>query len=110
MAGAAMFPHDVLVVVQGEWNGWRKAFVPLSDLQDIHWLQPKGAPKPLIHAHVPCTSVMEGDIPHDCQRTPAPHRLLVCVLKCHSTVPVYAELARRAGHEPALERLKTVAL
>ena len=94
-----MLPKDVLVTVQGEWNGWQTAFVPFCDLQDIHWFQPARAPRSLIHAYVPCTSLVEGDIPHDCNRSPAPHRLLVCVLRCHSTGPVYAELVRHADGE-----------
>ena len=105
-----MFPDDVLIFVQHEWNGWHKAFVRLCDLQNIHWFQPRGAPKPLIHAYVLCTSVIEGDIPHGCERTAAPHRLRVCILKRHSTASVYAEIVRRADDQQALEGLKSVAV
>lgn len=96
-----MLPNDVLVSVQNEWNGWHKAFVRLCDLQDVCWFQPTGAPKPLIHGYVLCTSIMEGDIPHDCKRTAAPHRLLVCILRRHSTPLVYAEIVRRVGDQSA---------
>ena len=105
-----MLPDHVLIIVQPEWNGWHKAFVRLCDLQSIHWFQPRGAPKPLIHAYVLCTSVMEGDIPHECKRTAAPHQLLVCILKRHSTARVYAEIVRRADDQQALEGLKSVAV
>jgi hypothetical protein len=85
-----------LIRVQREWDGWRTAEVRLSDLQDVHWFQPGGAPRPLVHGYISCGSVVRGDIPHDCDRTPAPHRLLVCVLKKHTAAGAYSEIARRA--------------
>jgi hypothetical protein len=72
------------IAVQREWNGWRTAMVRVTDLQDIHWLQPNGAPRPLIHAYVSCTKIQSGDISHDCHSTSPPHSLLVCVLKSHA--------------------------
>jgi hypothetical protein len=90
-------PRDpALIRVQREWDGWRTAEVRLNDLQDVHWFQPAGAPRPLVHAYVSCDSVMSGDLPHDCHCTPAPHRLLVCVLKRHTTGRAYSEMVRRA--------------
>jgi hypothetical protein len=106
-AGAAMCPNEVLVVVQREWNGWHKAFVRLRDLQNIHWLQPNGAPNPLVHAYVPCTSIVEGDLHmeedahHDWQGIAAPP-ILVCILKCHNTAPAYEEIVHRADQRNAL--------
>jgi len=89
---------DTLIPVQREWNAWRTAGVRLGDLEAVHWLQPNGAPVPLIHAYVACTSFVTGSIQHGCEGTA--HRLLVCVVKCHVTPGVHAELARRAGHQP----------
>lgn len=89
--------NDMLIPVQREWKGWRTADVRLGDLQNIHWLQPNGAPVPLVHAYVLCTSFVNGDIPHDCGRVAVPHRLLVCVLKSHIAPSAHAELARRAA-------------
>jgi hypothetical protein len=91
-----MLADEALVTVQREWSGWRTAFVRVRDLQDIHWFQPIGAPRSLIHAYVRCADVVEGDLPHDCASTPPPHRLLVCVLKSHTTGVVYAEIAQCA--------------
>src|ERR1051326_4492911 len=102
-----LFPDEALINVQREWNGWRTAFVRLRALQNVHWFQPRGAPRPLLHAYGPCTSIVEGELPHDCNRTPAPHRLLVCILKCHSTAVAYAEIARRADeHQMAPEQVR----
>lgn len=92
---------DLLIPVQHEWKEWRTAVVRLADLQCIHWLQPNGAPVPLVHGYVFCTSFVNGDIPHDCEHVPFPHRLLVCVLKRHLAPYAHAELARRAaGQRP----------
>jgi hypothetical protein len=94
---------DMLIPVQREWNGWKTAAVRLGELQNIQWLQPHGAPVPLIHAHVVCGSFVNGDVPHDCSLTPGPHRLLVCVLKKHTAPCAYLELSRRAAKTmPAL--------
>jgi hypothetical protein len=87
---------DALAVVQREWNGWRTAMVRVSDLEHIHWSQPSGAPRPLLHAHVCCTDVVSGAIPHECHPTSPPHYLLVCLLKCHTSPGVFEELSRRA--------------
>ena len=92
--------HPTLVVVQDEWNGWRTAMVPLADLEDVRWLQPSGAPRPLIHAHVSCSKLHPGDLRHTCDGA-APHAVLVCVLKSHTAPHVFEELARRASSRAA---------
>jgi len=85
-----------LVVVQRDWNGWRKAMTPMAALQDVHWHQPPGAPRPLIHAYVSCTELTSGDVPHDCSGRGA-HRLLVCVLRQHTAPSVFCTLVERAN-------------
>jgi hypothetical protein len=87
---------DFLIRVQADWNGWRNAEVRINDLSDVHWLQPHGAPHPLVHGYIACSTIATGDIPHGCDRRTAPHRLLVCILKRHTIATVYAELTRRA--------------
>ena len=87
--------EDLLVPVRCAWNAWQTAEVRLADLQSIHWFQPPGAPRPLMHAYVECTKT-HGQIAHDCRTTAAPHRLLVCVLKRHVAPPTYDELVRLA--------------
>ncbi len=93
---------DLLVVVQREWNGWQKAMTPLSALEDIHWRQPAGAPRPLIHAYVACEALVSGDVPHDCAGAGPGHRLLVCVFKCHTPAEAFQRLVDRAApqHQP----------
>jgi hypothetical protein len=85
-----------LIVVQRDWKGWRTAEVRLSDLQHVHWFQPPGAPRPLVHGYVSCGSIVNGSIPHDCDPAAAPHDFLVCVLRRHAVASAYMELARRA--------------
>jgi hypothetical protein len=89
--------HDqALVVVQQDWNGWRTGMVLLAELEDVHWSQPTGAPRPLIRAYVCCNKIVSGDIPHDCKPAHSPHHVLVCLLKCHMAPCVFEELSRRA--------------
>jgi hypothetical protein len=90
----------VLIRVHDQWDGWHNAEIPLSDLQNVHWLQPARAPRPLLHGYVSCASIAAGEIPHNCGRSDGPHTLLVCVLKKHSTPSLYAEIARRADRAP----------
>ena len=92
---------ETLIRVHREWDGWRTAEVRVGDLQDVHWFQPHGAPHPLVHARVLSTNLVTGDILHDCERSPGPHRLRVCVLKRHTVPTVYADLARRADERYA---------
>jgi hypothetical protein len=93
--------RETLVVVQREWNGWRTAMVMLTDLEDVRWLQPNGAPRPLIHAYVSCSKLQSGDLQHDCDLMSAPQRLLVCVLKSHTAPYVFENLARLASKADA---------
>jgi hypothetical protein len=87
---------ETLIRVQRDWDGWRTGEVRLGDLKNVHWLQPSRAPRPLVHGYISCTSIVTGDIPHDCALSEGPHRLLVCALKNHLVPSAYAELARRA--------------
>jgi hypothetical protein len=84
-----------LMIVQQDWNGWRKAWAPVSALEDVHWYQPPGAPKPLVHGYVACAALVSGQLPHDCSS--APHRLLVCVLRQHTGSAVFDALVERAN-------------
>ena len=96
--------NDMLIRVQSEWNGWQVAEVRLGDLQAVHWCQPSQAPHPLVHGDILCTNIVTGAIPHDCDRSTAPHRLRVCVLKRHSLPAAFTELTRRADQDLASSR------
>jgi hypothetical protein len=89
--------QTALVVVQRAWSEWRTALVRVSDLEDVHWFRPAGAVRPLIHAYVMCDRLVSGRLSHDCTKSPCPHRVLVCLLKSHTTGGVFEELARRAN-------------
>ena len=87
---------DAMVAVQSDWNGWRTAMVRFGDLQNVHWRQPPGAPRPLIHAIVSCDRFQPGELDHQCGLTGPPHRLLVCILKSHTALPIFEQLSARA--------------
>jgi hypothetical protein len=87
--------RGLFVPVRCAWNAWQTAEVLVDDLHEIHWYQPAGAPRPMLHAYVDCTKT-RGQIAHDCSPMSAPHRLLVCVLKRHAAPPAYSELVRLA--------------
>ncbi|MFL6280904.1 MAG: hypothetical protein ACJ731_12390 [Vicinamibacterales bacterium] len=89
--------QTALVVVQRAWSEWRTALVRLGDLEDVHWFRPAGAIRPLIHAYVWCDTIVSGRLSHDCNRSPCPHRVLVCLLKSHTSGNVFDELAHRAN-------------
>jgi hypothetical protein len=92
---------EPLIQVRCEWNGWRSAHVRISDIHGLHWFQPDHAPRRLIHGYISCTSIIDGAIPHGCDQTRGPHRLLVCILKKHTAPYLYADLARRADDRGA---------
>ena len=85
------------VQVRDAWCGWRAAEAEVTDLEDVHWFQPPGAPRSIVHAYVKCTNV-RGYLPHDCSATRKPHRLFVCILKRSVAPSVHAGLARRADN------------
>jgi hypothetical protein len=90
-----VFSEETLIPVQREWNGWRLAEVHLKDLQDVHWFQPPGAPRALLHGYVLPSDVVAGALVENAQEA-ATDRLLVCVIKCHMAAPIYTALAARA--------------
>lgn len=95
-----MSSEDAIVAVQTEWNGWRTAMVRVSDLQEIRWAQPPGAPRPLLHATVSCDRVASGEVERLCKQMPSSHRLRVCLLKCHLPPSVFERLAAQADAAP----------
>lgn len=98
--------NRALVVVQRAWSEWRTALVRVSDLEDVHWFRPAGAVRPLIHAYVWCDKVVSGRLSHDCSTPATRHRVLVCLLKSHTTGNVFAELARRANTATARSAIR----
>jgi hypothetical protein len=89
--------HTALVVVQRAWSEWRTALVRVTDLEDVHWFRPAGAIRPLIHAYVSCDRIVSGRLSHDCTKSACPHRVLVCLLKSHTSGSVFDVLAHRAN-------------
>ena len=91
---------DHLIAVQTMWNGWRTALVRVGDLENLHWFQPVGAPRALLHAELACTALRSGSVPHQCDPSTRPHRLMVCVIKSHITAVIFEALANLAGERP----------
>lgn len=87
---------NLLISVTTDWNDWRSAHARLGDLRDVHWHQPKGAPRSMVHAYVSCADIVGGNFSHNCDQLSAPHRVRVCVLRSHNMPSVYAEVARGA--------------
>ena len=89
-------PDQALVPVQRSWNGWRTAEARAVDLEDIHWFQPLGAPKDLLHAYISPSKLVSGSLSEVIDEATSPERLLVCVLKSHTCDIVWLALANRA--------------
>lgn len=87
---------EVLVPVQCGWDNWRLAEVRLKDLEDVHWFQPPGAPRALVHGYVAPSTVVSGTLTAQPADDP-PGRVLVCVIKSHTAAPIYTALATRAN-------------
>jgi hypothetical protein len=87
---------DFAIAVTADWNDWRSSTARVRDLQGVHWHQPPHAHQPLLHAYVSCGDLTGGSLPHACEPATAPHRIRVCILRCHAIPAAYAELVRRA--------------
>ena len=87
---------QALVPVLRSWNGWRTAQARAEDLEDIHWFQPLGAPKDLLHAYVSPSKLVSGSLSEIIDEAASPERMLVCVLKSHTSGTVWMALANRA--------------
>jgi hypothetical protein len=88
--------EETPITVQREWNGWRCADVRLGDLQDVHWRQPPGAPRAIVHGYVSPVAMLSGDLVQEAGESAPDGRLLVCVIRCHVASDVYAALTARA--------------
>ena len=40
----------------------------MSDLQEVHWFQPNGAPRRLVHGYVSCASITAGAVYAELER------------------------------------------
>jgi hypothetical protein len=100
--------EELRISVTADWKDWRSTRVRVTDLRDVHWYQPLGAPHALVHAYIACTEII-GDRMHVCDAAATPHNVRVCVLKSHNIPSVYAALARRAD-QPSASLAGTVTL
>ena len=91
-----MASSDARIRVHANWRDWRTAEIRLADLHEVQWLHTAGAPHPLLHGYVDCSDIRSGQIPHVCDSSSAPHRLLVCVIRRNVLAAHYEELVHRA--------------
>ena len=85
------------VSVQLEWNGWQSADVRVDDLENVHWWQPPGAPRALLHAYVMSAKLNAGECVGSTNANDSlQQRLLVCVLKSHTPPATYSALVSRS--------------
>ena len=87
--------NAALVTVRPEWNAWRTAMVRWTDLEGVHWSQPAGAPRQLLHAYVSPKKLLSGNI-LDREQSGSP-RIKVCVLRCDTLPSVFQALSQRAA-------------
>jgi hypothetical protein len=86
-----------LVVVQLDWRDWHRAFVPMAAVEKLHWRRVPGAPRPMLHGSIWCSSIVAGILRHDCAPGDPPHRLQVCILKRHTIPSIYDAMSHQAG-------------
>ena len=85
-----------LVRVRDAWNGWHTVEVPRSELHDVCWLRPAGAPQAILHARVRCSQPVTDGIPHTCGTPEIAHDVGVCVLRVDVTTSTYERLVAEA--------------
>ena len=85
------------VSVQLEWNGWQSADVRVDDLENVHWWQPPGAPRALLHAYVMSAKLNTGEVGSTNANDSLQQRLLVCVLKSHTPPATYNALVSKSA-------------
>lgn len=53
--------------------------MPFSALRDVHHRIHEGENRAHLYARIHCSDVVNGEIPHDCDASTAPHALFVCI-------------------------------
>ncbi len=95
-------PASATIVVHRQWNDWRQAVVPLSQLSDPHWSDTSGGvrtktPRLFIHGYLSCDQIISDELAHSCEHGPPPHNIKVCVVKKDNEPKIFAhvkEIAR----------------
>ncbi len=96
---------SMTVWVRRQWNDYRKARYPLSELERPQWDWESGgvhapAPQPFIHGYVWCNRMLEGELAHSCSHGAGPHRIKVCVVKKDNDRKTFERLIEQAGPRP----------
>jgi hypothetical protein len=79
------------VLVRLAWDAWKTAAVTTTELTQLHWYQPVGAPTSLLHAYVRASALVGQ------QCTTEDEHVRVCILKHDSTLAVYSALSSEAS-------------
>ncbi len=78
-----------VVRVRRQWNDYRLAAYPLSEVEGLHWSDISGgiqatAPRSFVHGYVWCDRMIAGELAHSCAHGRGPHRIKVCITKKHN--------------------------
>jgi hypothetical protein len=91
-----------MVTARRRWNAPDATEVPLEVLWDFHFRNEAGGvcramPRAFLHAHVWCDHLSEGAFGHVCRDGPAPHDLLLCLLRHDNEISVYEDCVSRCS-------------
>jgi hypothetical protein len=94
-------PTKPTVTARRRWNAPQATQVALDALWDIHYRNEAGGvcsamPRAFLCAHVWCDHVSAGAFGHVCRDGPAPHDLLVFILRSDNALYLYEELLQKA--------------
>ena len=68
--------------------------VSIDELENVHWHQPVGAPRPIMHAYVRASRVPR-QLLQDAELSSPPELIRVCILKCRTMAKAYDALLAR---------------
>jgi hypothetical protein len=94
-------PDVELVTVRRQWNDWRHATVPISELDRLHLSDVSGgvavrAPREFLHAYILCSAIVDGEIAHSCRHGRGPHYIKVCIVQRDNPKELYKRLKDQA--------------
>jgi hypothetical protein len=101
-------PADEIVQVRRQPTDWGVAQYRRSDDSGLHWTDISGGvgatlTHPFVHGYVLCDAMISGGVAHSCRHGPAPHSILVCLLK-KDNPELWASIEEEIGPRPGTKR------
>ena len=89
-----------MVKVRRRWSDHESLELPAEVLWDLHYRDEAGGvcralPRAFLWAHVWCDQIVQGAFGHVCRDDPAPHDLVVCILRHDNTSATYESLLQK---------------